>query len=412
MELTIRTRRIKLIVAVIVMLFAGIIYAWSITNTPFALVSNGDVINATQLGLNYTITIMFFCIGGFAAGLISKYTTSSLRLVLSAAMLFTSFMASSLQIVTLHYSGNYFLLYMAYGVLGGLGIGMAYVTIISTINMWYPDKRGFSSGVILMGFGLSLLIIGRVVDLLGNSESIGWRTTYVIIAIALSVVFLIAAVFIRPPPKDTVFPEPKSAKGDKAKDIAQEYTALEMIKRPSFILAFIYITILASTGSAAISFAKEIMLDVNASDGLAVTAVGMLGVSNGLGRLALGWLFDKKGLWKTRLISSAVAILAPLTIVFALMANSVILGLIGLCLCGFTYGFAPTTSSVFTSQFYGQKNFPLNFSILTLILIPAPFAAMMAGGIKSGAGGFLYAFVILTALTIVGFFVNIAIRKP
>ncbi|MCL2662621.1 MAG: MFS transporter [Oscillospiraceae bacterium] len=412
MEQTIRTRRVKLIVAFTVMLFAGIIYAWSITNTPFAKVSNGDVLNATQLGLNYTLTIVFFCIGGFAAGLISKHTTSSLRFVLSAAMLFTSFMASSLQIVTLEYSGNYFMLYMAYGVLGGLGIGVAYVTIISTINMWYPDKRGFSSGVTLMGFGFSLLIVGRIVDLLGNSESIGWRTTYVIIAITLGIVLLVAAVMIRPPPKNTVFPESKSDNKHRAEAVVQDYTALEMIKRPSFILAFVYITILASTGSAAISFAKEIMLDVNSSNGLAVTAVGMLGVSNGLGRLALGWLFDKRGLWKTRLISSAVAILAPLTIVFALMANSVVLGVIGLCLCGFTYGFAPTTSSVFASEYYGQKNFPLNFSILTLILIPAPFAAMMAGGIKSSTGGFLNAFLILTALTIIGFFVNLAIRKP
>ena len=412
MEQTMRTRRVKLIAAVIVMLFAGIIYAWSITNTPFVQIRNGDVINATQLGLNYTLTIVFFCIGGFAAGLISKHTTSSLRFILSAAMLFTSFFASSLQIVTLQQSGNYFMLYMAYGVLGGLGIGIAYVTVISTVNMWYPDKRGFSSGIILMGFGLSLMIVGRVVDLLGSSESIGWRTTYVIIAIALGIVFLIAAIFIRPPPKDTVFPATKSTKKNSSKDAAKDYTALEMIKRPSFILAFIYITILASSGSAAISFAKEIMHDVNASDSLAVTTVGMLGVSNGLGRLALGWLFDKLELRKTQLISSATAILAPMTIVFALMTNSVILGIIGICLCGFTYGFAPTTCSVFASEYYGQKNFPLNFSILTLILIPAPFAAMMAGGIKSSTGGFLYAFIILTALTVVGFFVNLAIKKP
>jgi OFA family oxalate/formate antiporter-like MFS transporter len=321
-------------------------------------------------------------------------------------------MASSLQIVTLEHSGNYFILYMAYGVLGGLGIGIAYVTVISTINMWYPDKKGFASGVTLMGFGLSLMVVGRLLDLLGNSENIGWRTTYVIIAIALGAVLLAAAFFINPPPKDAVFPESKSRLNNKKKESAKDYSALEMIKRPSFILAFVYITILASSGSATISFAKEIMFDVNASDGLAVTAIGMLGVSNGIGRLALGWLFDKLELRKTQLISGAVAVLAPLTIVFALMANSVILGIIGICLCGFTYGFAPTTCSVFASEFYGQKNFPLNFSILTLILIPAPFAAMMAGGIKSSTGGFLYAFIILTALTIIGFFINMAIKKP
>jgi len=394
------------------MLFAGIIYAWSITNNPFMQTTNGSVVNATQLGVNYTITIVFFCIGGFLAGLFSKQTTASLRFVISAVMLFTSFLASSFQIVTLPYTENYFMLYMAYGVLGGLGIGIAYVTVISTVNLWFPEKRGFSSGIMLMGFGFSLLLIGRVVDILGKSESIGWRTTYVIIAIALGLIFLLAAIVIKQPPGNTVFPKPKLSKDTETKETIKNYTALEMIKRPSFILSFIYISILASSGSAAISFAKDIMLDVDASENLAVTAVGMLGVSNGLGRLTSGWLFDKYKIRKTQFISSIIAFLAPLTVVLALFTSSIIIGFAGLCLCGFSYGFAPTTSSVLASEFYGPKNFPLNFSILTLILIPAPFAALLAGSIKSSTDSFITAFIVLTALTIVGFFINRAIRKP
>jgi len=419
MAQTVRKRRIKLIIAVAVMLFAGIIYAWSITKTPFIQISGNTVLNATQLGTNYTITIIFFCLGGFGAGLISKQTTTTFRFVLSAIMLFTSFYAASLQTVTLIYTESYFMLYMAYGVIGGLGIGMAYNTVISTINMWYPDKRGFASGVLLMGFGLNLLLIGNLVDIMGKSEAIGWRTTYLIIAISLGVVFIIAAIFIRPPPKNTVFPEqkeladsPENEEKQKKQPRQKEYTALEMINRSSFILIFLYIAILASSGSAAISFAKDIVLDVGANERFAVVAVGMLGISNGLGRLTIGWLFDKLGIKQTQFISSAVAILAPLTVVMAIAANSLILGVFGLCLCGFSYGFAPTTSSVFAAKFYGQKNFPLNFSIINLILIPAPFAAMLAGSIKTSTGGFMTAFIILTGLTIVGFFINLAIKRP
>jgi len=419
MEKTIRTRRLKLIIAVIVMLFAGIIYAWSITKTPFMQFNADAVVNATQLGLNYTITIIFFCIGGFIAGLISKQSSTAFRFVLSAMMLFTCFYTTSLQTVTLHHTNNYFMLYMAYGVLGGLGIGIAYVTVISTVNMWYPDKRGFVSGIMLMGFGLSLLLIGTVVDIMGKSEAIGWRTTYLIIGISLAVIFLIAAIFIRPPPKNTVFPEPKKItetpkdnETPQEPEVLKNYTAVEMINRFSFYLIFIYTAILASSGSAAISFAKDIILDVGATERTAVIAVGMLGVSNGLGRLISGWLFDKFGIKQTQFISSAIAITAPLTVVTAIIANSVIIGILGMCLCGFSYGFAPTTSSVFVSAFYGQKNFPLNFSIMNLILIPAPFAAMLAGGIKTSTGGFMIAFIILTGLTVAGFFINLAIKKP
>ena len=412
MELIIKKRRIKLIIAVFVMLFAGIIYAWSIINTPFRQISDGVVTNATQLGINYTLTIIFFCLGGFGSGIIAKHTTTTLRLTLSALMLFTGFFAASLQTVTLSYTGNYFMLYLAYGVLCGLGIGVAYNTVISTINMWYPDKRGFSSGIMLMGFGLSLLATGWLIDILGNSESVGWRFTYVYIAVALGIVLLIAAIFINPPPKDTVFPQPKSDNASSITEETKNYTALEMIRQPSFILIFIFVTILASTGSAAISFARDIVIDAGASEGFAVFAVGLLGISNGFGRLAIGWLFDKQGMRHTQFFSGGVAILAPLTVVMALIANSLFLGVLGLCLCGFSYGLAPTINSVFASGFYGQKNFSLNFSILNLILIPAPFAAMLAGGIKASTGGFMTAFIILTGLTVVGFFVCMAIKKP
>jgi len=301
---------------------------------------------------------------------------------------------------------------MSYGVLGGLGIGIAFNTVISTVNAWYPDKRGLASGTMLMGFGFSMLILGRAADAMGRSESTGWENTYVIIAVTMGIIFLIASVLIKPPPQDTVFPDQKSPKESGQNYITKDYTALEMIKRPSFYFIFIYITILASSGNAAISFAKEIMLDVGAAENFAVIAVGVLGISNGAGRFASGWLFDKLGIKQTQFISSAISILAPLTVVMAIVANSLIICLLGLCLCGLSLGFAPTTGSVFASVFYGPKNFALNFGILGLVLIPAPFAATLAGSIKASTGGFMPAFIILSILTVIGFFINLAIRKP
>jgi OFA family oxalate/formate antiporter-like MFS transporter len=412
MEQTIKKRRTKLVMAVIVMLFAGIIYAWSILKTPFEMFDDGMLANAAHLGVNYTITVICFCLGGFTAGLLSKYTTTTLRFVMSALMLVTSFISSSLQIVTLPFTENYILLFMSYGVLGGLGIGFAFNTVISTVNAWYPDKRGIASGAMLMGFGVSMLMIGNIADMLGRSDSVGWRNTYVILAIAIGIVFLTAAVVIKPPPKDTVFPIAELKKSAGPTEETKDYSAIEMIKRPSFILVFSYIAILASSGNAAFSFAKEILIDVGARESFAVTAVGALGISNGLGRFISGWLFDRLGLRRTQFISSTILILAPLTVALAILVNSLVLCLIGLCLCGFSLGFAPTTGSVFASVFYGQKNFALNFGILGLVLIPAPFAAVLAGSIKASTGGFMPAFLILTALTVVGFIINLAIRKP
>jgi len=301
---------------------------------------------------------------------------------------------------------------MAYGMLGGLGIGVAYNTVISTLNMWYPDKRGFCNGVLMASFGLSLLSLGKIVDIMGRSLTIGWRSTYVVIAIALGVIFLVAAIFIRPPPKDTTLPSQKSDEKKHPAGEIRDYTTLEMVKRPSFILIFIYCTMLASLGSAAIGFASDIALSFGASASFAVTMVGFFGMFNGIGRLVSGWLFDSQGIRKTQMISSAVAILAPLTVIFALTGDSLILGIVGLCLCGFSFGFAPTTSGVLAAEFYGQRNFSRNFSIFGFILIPASFFATLAGSIKAATGGFMMTFIILAAFSIIGFLVNLGIKKP
>jgi len=234
MENLFSIRRQKLIIGVVVMLFAGIIYAWSILQTPF---DYGD--NYTQLGFTNTMALTFFCAGAVLSGLISKQSTSSLRLVLSAMLMFSSFFVSSFIIETLPETQNYMQLYMAYGVLGGLGMGIAYNTIISVMNVWYPDKRGFCSGLLITGFGLSALVIGRVIDIMGNSEAFGWDSTYVALAVTMGVVFIIAAAIIKLPPRNARFPVAKKDKNKRGEAPPKDFTTLQMIKTPAFILIFI-----------------------------------------------------------------------------------------------------------------------------------------------------------------------------
>ena len=392
----------RLAIGVVTLLFAGLIYAWSILKAPFE-----GYWDAAQLGVNYSLTVCFFCLGGLFSGLISKKTSSGVRLVISAALLFSGFFITSRL-----GGGSVIPLYLAYGVLAGLGIGFAYNTVIGTTNAWFPDKQGFSSGTLLAGFGLSSLIMGRVADILGRSDAIGWKNTYVIFAISIGALLLVSALLVKPPPKDTVFPAPRKAKKSADSGQVRDFTAQEVLRRPSFYMIFVYATILASPGLAAIGFATDIVTDVGGSIGFAVTAVGILAVFNGLGRLVTGWLFDGLGVRKAQLIISSIGILAPLTVTLALLAGSLPLGVVGICLCSFTYGATPTSLSVLMARFYGQKNFPLIFSMANLVLLPAPLAATLAGVIKTGTGAFTMVFVILTVCTAAGFVVNIWIRKP
>jgi OFA family oxalate/formate antiporter-like MFS transporter len=409
-------RWLRLIFGVIVLLFAGIIYAWTILKAPFASEFGWD---PGQLSLNYTFTLVFFCIGGFFAGLLTKRTTPRFRLLISAALLFAGFLGVS----RLTPGNSIVWLYIFYGLASGLGVGFTYTTVIGLTNAWFPDKKGLCSGILLMGFGLTSLIVGNIADAMMKNPDIGWSATYLALAAALGAVLVLASFIVRAPGEDVIFPEPQAAKkitnkaalkkkAKRAKKAAatREFTAPEMVRRPSFWMLFVFITLLASVGSAALALASDILKELGVESPAAI--IGVVSIFNGFGRLASGAMFDKLGLRKTQYVVSAAAILASAVVVTAVLASSLAAGLAGLALCYFSYGFAPTMSSVFTSNFYGMKNFSLNFSIMNLILIPAPFAATLAGALYKTTGSFVTPFLILFGCSVAGLFINLAIREP
>jgi OFA family oxalate/formate antiporter-like MFS transporter len=403
-------RWLRLAFATIVLLFAGIIYAWSAIRSPFYAQEfgwNPDG-KGTQLALNYTITVVCFCLGGFVAGLLTKKTTPLHRLGAGAILLGGGFFLTSL----LTPGANIVRLYITYGVMSGLGVGLAYTTIIGLTSAWFPDKKGLCSGVMLFGFGFTSLTIGNVAKALIKPENLGWSTTYKVIAIALFVVFAIAAFVIRPPKAGTVFPEAKAGKGKKAAVTAdRDFSTKEMLGRSSFWRLFILITLVAAIGSAALAISTDVLGKFESTANNAVLIFTFISVFNALGRLVSGALFDRVGARKTQYFIAAFALAAPLLVVLAILTGSAVIGVIGLALCIFSYGFCPTISSVFVSGFYGTKSFSLNFSIMNLILIPAPFAPAIATSINGAGGNFLLPFLIFTALALVAGAINLSIKE-
>ena len=149
-----------LVLGVLALLFAGVIYAWSILKAPL---SDAFGWTASQLALNFTLTMCFFCLGGFVGGLLSKKLGSRWCLIIAAVLSGLGFVLAS------RLSGAIFSLYLCYGVLAGLGIGIAYNVIISTVNAWFPDKKGLCSGALMTGFGMT----GDIEQLKGAMKDLG-----------------------------------------------------------------------------------------------------------------------------------------------------------------------------------------------------------------------------------------------
>ena len=146
-----------LILGVLALLVAGVVYAWSILKAPLAEAFGWS---GSELALNFTLTMCFFCLGGFAGGLLSRRLGDRLCLFLAAGLSGLGFLLAS------RLGGKVLMLYISYGILAGFGIGLAYNVIISAVSAWFPDKKGLCSGALMMGFGASALVIGKLASAL------------------------------------------------------------------------------------------------------------------------------------------------------------------------------------------------------------------------------------------------------
>lgn len=391
-------RWLRLALGAFALFFAGIIYAWSVIKAPFAAFGW----TSSQLGLNYTITMSMFCLGGLFSGLLNKKISSKIRMAASGVMVAGGFVLTS----TLTADSPVFLLYLGYGILAGLGIGIVYNIVISLTSAWFPDKKGVCSGVMMMAFGFSSFVLGNVAAKLFANANVGWSKTYIIYGLLIGAVLLVCGLFIRAPK-----PEELPAMTKKANTEQQDYTASQMLKRASFWkLAFFFI-LFSAVGCVAIAFGKDILLSVGIAEGTAVTFASLLAIFNGFGRLTSGAVFDALGIRKTQYISSAVVIAASGIALLGVATKLSAVVVIGVALCAFSYGFSPTVSAAFSNAFYGPKNFSLNYALMNLILIPAAFYATIAGKIVDATGSFITVFIILLVCSIVGLIDNLTIKK-
>ena len=397
-------RWIYIALCTVCLAFAGVIYAWSILKVPLAAEFGWS---NTELALNFTLTMCTFCIGGFLGSRIAKLIGANLSLILAGLLAGGGFVIASFM------SGSIIVLYVSYAVLAGLGIGVAYNVIIAAVNAWFPDKRGFCSGCLLMGFGMTSLVFGSILDALFASESFGWRKTFLWFGIIMAGMICLAGIVIRKPSADVVFPEgKKKAKKKEESFKVKDMSPLQMLSRPSFWISFVYMTCLVAVGNSVISFAKDLALSTGASAALATTLVGVLSACNGLGRILTGALFDAAGRRFTMIAANVLSIVAAGITLLSVVLNSLPICIIGLCLVGLAYGACPTVGSAFASSFYGQKYFATNYSIVNFNLFAASFIATACASLRTSSGGFVAPFVLLLCLACFALVLNICVKKP
>lgn len=366
-----KKRIVYLTSSTIALLFLGLIYAFSMFAAPICTAFD---LEKASVSITFNIMMIAFCVGAVIGSQIEKRFGLRIAIICSAVLFLCGFAGCGL-LGQLGIGA----VYVLYGVCGGLGVGIGYNSIIATTNVWFPDKMGFSSGVLLMGFGLGSLMLGTLsVNFLGT---LGLPVVFCCIGAATFIVVLFIAFFLKRPPADIVqILAPQSVEVDEEESSDDG----SIFKTPTFYVYCIWAIIVIAIGLATIgNCASDAQLagwDATA----ATLLVGFVSTFNGLARVVIGLIYDKTNVKITMLIDGAVAVAAAVCVMVSLISQLPVLYAIGAFCCGFCYGGVPVVASAFARQRFGSKKYPFNLSVANFAIV---FGSLLNLLVQASVGG-------------------------
>lgn len=386
-----KSRALYLTISTVTLLFLGLIYAFSMFAAPMC---QSFGLEKSAVGLTFNIMMILFCIGAVVGSQIEKAVGVKATIIIGAVLFAVGFIGTAL-----FANGNITMVYVFYGVCAGTGVGIGYNSIIATTNVWFPDKVGFSSGVLMMGFGLGSLILGTLsVNLFKGGMDLS--TVFLGIGVIGGVVAIVAGLLLRRPPANIVqlmAPEKAAASGY---DPAEDDSAL---KTPLFYVYWIWAIIVIGIGLATIGNCASDAQLVGWDEGFATLLVGLVSTCNGLARVVIGILFDKTNVKVTMLVDALVSVVATVSIVGAFTLHIPVLYVVGAFACGFCYGGVPVVASAFARQRFGAKNYPLNLSLANFAIVFGSILNLIIQGVLGGDAR-VETFIVLAVLSLLATF--------
>ncbi|MBL0145841.1 MAG: OFA family MFS transporter [Chitinophagaceae bacterium] len=349
----------------------GQIYAFSVFNQPLTKV-NGITESAasdwklTTLGWIFSIALFFL---GASAAIFGKWMerVGPRKAMFVSALCFSSgFMISALGV----YLHIIWLLYLGSGVIGGIGLGLGYISPVSTLIKWFPDRPGMATGMAIMGFGGGAMIASPLSVFLmkqfSNVQSVGVTQTFVVMGCLYFLLMMFGSFIVRVPAENW---KPKgfdSTKATKGKLITQSHVlADEAIKTPQFYLLFGVLMLNVTAGIGVLGQASVMIQElfsvesVGASKAINATSaagfVMLLSFFNMAGRFIWSSLSDKIGRKNTYTIFFTLGILLYSTIPSIGGSGSVFLFIAAFAVIISMYGGGFATIPAYLRDLFGTK---------------------------------------------------------
>ncbi len=343
-----RPRWTVIIGAILIQTCLGAVYAWSLFNQPLMDKFNWG---KESVVLTFSIVIGLFAFSTILAGRLQdifgpRIVASAGALLLGAGLILSSQATQIWQ------------LYIFYGIIGGIGIGTAYVTPIATCVKWYPDKRGFITGIAVVGMGLGGIVFKPVI--LNLISSVGVSSAFLYLGLIYAVTILIGAQFLIVPPKGYA---PAGWTPPVKKNITEDFSTVQMLKTPQFYALWMMFLFGCTSGLTVISMAVNIGTEyIGIPPVTAAYAVVAIAVANAAGRPFWGGMSDRLG--RMGALMAIYTITAIMMAYLSMGPMSQIMFFVVMVLIGFGFGgFLAIFPSV-SADFYGTKHIGMNYGLL------------------------------------------------
>lgn len=265
----------------------GSVYAWSVYVKP---IQEKLFWTLTDVTIAFSVAIFFL---GLSAALMGKFVEKNgpkVSAIIAASFFGLGTMGSGLAILM----ESKLLLYFFYGVMGGCGLGIGYISPVSTLVKWFPDKRGLATGLAIMGFGFASAVWGPAIKIL--IEAVGIANTFFILGAVYFVIMFASALYLQPPKKGYMPKKFKKKLEEGTKTLKEDLSNIglnEAIKTPRFYGLWLMLFINVTCGIAIIGVASPLLQEVVGISAIAAAAaVGLMGIFNGAGRIFWASLSD------------------------------------------------------------------------------------------------------------------------
>jgi OFA family oxalate/formate antiporter-like MFS transporter len=387
--------------AVAIHVSIGSAYAYSVFKRPLAEALGWS---ATQTSLAFTVAIFVLGLSAAVFGPFVERRGPRTSALLAAALFAAGHVLAGVAVAL----GSLWLFFLGYGVVGGIGLGIGYISPVSTLVAWFPHRRGMATGMAVLGFGAGALLASPIAARL--IETVGLPATFYVLGAAFLVLMSAGASYIAKPPAG--WAPAAGAKGAMrpraTADLAQ-LTAHEALRTPRFWMLWAMMFVNISAGIMLISVASPLAQEQVGMTAVAAAAmVGVMGLFNGAGRIGWASISDYLGRENVFTLFFAVQLVAFLILP---TTSSALLFQVLLFTVLTMYGGGFASLPAFIGDLFGTKQLAaIHGLLLTAWSMAGIVGPMVVAFVRDRTGGYEGAFPVFAGLLLLALVTSLAMR--